>query len=508
MRLIKRLVYYALLLGIIGIVFLGARTYIQQRDVAELENNTANILDQAVVERGDLEVTVGGTGSVRPAREVPLMFEAPGVVGEILVSEGDFVAAGEVIARLETVELESALASAQIALDAQQIAFDALTAPPREADISVAQAAVDSAQAALYAAYATAPSSQQIEISRLQTELSRNRLWQAQLQRDLLAQSGGVGINISGLIPESVDVPEDILNSVNSALSGAFNMPTGTGQNTTAGLNQAEFGVEIADANFLADSQRTANMGSVASAQAALANAQANLDRLLNGASEIDLQIAAAGLRQAQLAVQEAQLALDRTQIIAPFDGTIAEINLTVNEPPPSDGLSSPVLMIDTSEYQIDFAIDETDIVNLAVGQSVQLRFDAIPDTTLTGRITRINPTPSIRGQLVSFPVRVTIDPTEAPVRLGMSATAAILVDQLEDALILPNRFIRIDRATQDAFVTIELSPGRYEEIPVEIGLRNETESQIVSGLNEGDRVVLVPRGSFDPIAQQTGQTR
>lgn len=508
MRLLKRVIYYALLLGVVAVVFFGARTFIQQRNTTELENTDTNILDQTVVERGDLEVTVGGTGSVRPLREVPLVFEAPGIVGEVLVSEGDPVFAGDVIARLETVELESALASAQIALDAQQIAFDALTAPPREADITLAQAALDSAEAALYAAYSTAPSDQQIEISRLQTELSRNRLWQSQLQRDLSAQSTGLGIDVGALIPDGVDVPDDILNNVNSALSGAFSSTAGTGQDATAGLNQAEFGVEIADANFLADSQRTANLGSVASAQAALTNAQANLDRLLNGASELDLQIAAVGLQQAQLAVQEAQLSLDRTQIVAPFDGTIAEMNLTVGEPPPSDALSTPLLLIDTSEYQIDFAIDETDIVNLEVGQTVELRFDAIPETILTGRITQINPTPVISGQLVSFPVSVTIDATDTPVRLGMSATAAILVDQLEDALILPNRFIRLDRATQDAFVTIERSPGRYEEIPVEIGLRNETESQIVSGLSEGDSVVLVPRDSFDPIANQTGQTR
>jgi HlyD family secretion protein len=105
-----------------------------------------------------------------------------------------------------------------------------------------------------------------------------------------------------------------------------------------------------------------------------------------------------------------------------------------------------------------------------------------------------------VAGQLVTYPVRVTLDAGDEPIRIGMSATATIVVNEVPDALILPNRFLRIDRATQQAFVTVERSTGVFEEVPVELGLRNETESQIVEGIEAGQRVVLLPRGTFDPF--------
>jgi HlyD family secretion protein len=501
MKIFRRLLFYLLLTGIVGALLLGARTFVLQRESLPPDDADSAIIDETVVEVSDLRVTVGATGVIAPRRQLPLTFEVPGIVAEVFVSEGDRVQAGQVIARLETDVLETALASAQVAYDTQQIALDALTQPPREADLAAAQAAVYSAQASLNAAYATAPTEQQLEIARLQAELSRNQLWQAQLQRDLSASLTGIGINLGSLIPEGVEIPQEVVNQANQALASAIQVPGVNTSSLTAGLNQAEFGVQIADANLAAAAGRTANPGSIASAQAALTSAQAALDALQNGPSELDLQLAALGVQQAQLAIDQAQLALDRAQIVAPFDGIVARLNLTVGEPPPIASGDVPVVLVDTSEYRINLSIDETDIVRLQENQPVSLRFDALPDETITGIVSRIDPVPVIAGQLVTFPVQVTIDATDAQVRLGMSATATIVVDELENVLVLPNRFIRIDRATQDAFVTIESSPGRFEEVQVELGLRNETSTQIVSGVEAGQRIVLLPRGTFDPFA-------
>jgi multidrug resistance efflux pump len=96
---------------------------------------------------------------------VALAFELPGVVQEVLVSEGDSVQAGDVLARLDTNDLQIAVENARVALDLQVIAYNALTSPAREEDIAVAEAAVTAAQAAVNSAYASAPSDEQIEIA-------------------------------------------------------------------------------------------------------------------------------------------------------------------------------------------------------------------------------------------------------------------------------------------------------------------------------------------------------
>lgn len=493
----KRIFRLLLVIAVIaGVVFFASQAFEAQQQ-ERLAQESAQILDETTVQTGTLRVTVGATGTIIPARQVPLAFELPGVVQEILVAEGDSVAEGDVLARLDTAQLQTAVENARVALDLQLVAYEALTAPPREVDIAVAEAAVTAAQAAVYSAYATAPSDEQVEIARLQGELARNQLWQTQLQRDLSGQPPP-GLDVSSLVPDDVDVPQDVIDQINAALNGVFPQQSGSSTNFTGGLNQAEYGVQIADANYAATQARGANSASIASANAALVAAQTQLDRLLNGASDTDLQLAAIAVQQAELAVAQAEAALNRAVITAPFDGVVAQINLTVGEPPSNE--KPAIILVDTSQYYVDLAIDETDVVDVEIGQHVELRLDALPDADISGEITRVALTPIVAGQLVTYPVRVTLNAEDEPIRIGMSATATIIVDEVPDTLILPNRFLRIDRATQQAYVTIERSAGIFEEIPVELGLRNETESQIVAGVEAGQRVVLLPRGTFDPF--------
>jgi HlyD family secretion protein len=443
-------------------------------------------------------VTVGATGTIIPARQVALAFELPGIVQEVLVSEGDSVHTGDVLARLDTSDLETAVENARVALDLQVIAYNALTAPARDEDIAVAQAAVTAAQAAVNAAYASAPSDEQIEIARLQGEMARNQLWQTQLQRDLAQNQLQPGVDISSLIPDDANVSQETIDRINAALSGVLPQQSLPTTNYTAGLNQAEYGIQIADANYAAIQARGANMGSVASANAALVSAQVQLDRLLNGASDTDVRLAEIAVQQADLAVAQAEAVLNRAAITAPFDGVIAQVDLTVGEPPPTN--SPALILVDPSQYFVDLAIDETDVVDVEVGQQVDLHLDALPDSEITGQVTRVALTPTVAAQLVTYPVRVTLEATDAPIRIGMSATATLVVNEVPDTLILPNRFLRIDRAIQQAYVTVERATGRFEEVPVTLGLRNETESQIVEGLEAGQRVVLLPRETFDPF--------
>ncbi len=183
--------------------------------------------------------------------------------------------------------------------------------------------------------------------------------------------------------------------------------------------------------------------------------------------------------------------------LVAPFDGVIANSNVIVGELPPASGA---IEMIDDSEFYIDLAIDETEIADVQVGQPVSLTLDALPEASITGTISRVAQTPTRIGQVVTYVARVTLDPTMEPIRVGMNTTATIQVQQLADVLTVRNRFIRIDRATQQAYVTIQHEDGHFEEVEVELGLRNETTSQIVSGLSAGQRVVLLPREELNPF--------
>lgn len=501
----KRFFRNLIVVLVVAVFVVGGISVLNNQATNAANSQPAQKLETAEVTQADLNVTVTGTGTLSPLRQVPLIFEATGNVTEILVSVGDRVAAGDVLARLDTSEVESLLNEAQIALDLQLIAYEAATAAPRDVDIAVAEAALNSAQSSASASY-NPTASQQIEIARIQAEIARNRLWQAQLQRDLSTnQTGGFGIDLGSLIPDANagDIPQEIIDQANAALAGLFpSQPAVDPNSFNAGLNQAEYGVAIADANYDAQAGGSrADIASLAQANAAIISAQVALDRLRNGASESELAAAQISVEQARLAVEQAQLMLARASLVAPFDGVIAQHNLVVGEPPPAQ--LPAILLIDDSVFRVDLAVDETDIVDVALDQPVMLRFDALSDTVINGRVTRISITPIIMGRLVTYPIQVTVDPTEEILRIGMTATATIIVDEMENTLVLPNRFIRIDRSTQQAFVSVETRAGIYEELPVTLGLRNETQSQIIDGVTLGQQVVLIPRASFDPITGQ-----
>ena len=265
--------------------------------------------------------------------------------------------------------------------------------------------------------------------------------------------------------------------------------------NITPLIQQAENGVALADVNLTGAINSGPDVAGLASANAAIVNAQIQLDRLLNGATDYQLSVAEVQLKLAQLALEQAQAALDRSILIAPFDGVIAKNYLVVGELPPQ---GATFTLIDNSTYYVDVAVDETEIVDIKPGQIVNLRLDALPDAVVSGVVSRVAITPIQVGQLVTYTVRITVDPTTASIRTGMTATATIVITELTDVLIVPNRFIRIDRSTQQAFVTID-DGGTYRDVPVRLGVRNEVESQVLSGVEAGQRIVLIPRGSFIP---------
>ncbi len=379
------------------------------------------------------------------------------------MSEGQHVKTGDVLAKIKSTDAEAALRNAQISLAQVQAAYDNLTRPPRDVDVAVAEAQVTAAKASIYAASQTAPSTDVKEIARLQTELAKNQLWQSQISRDIQ------------LAPN----PE-FRNGNGGAQAGEISA------NSTVAFQ--EYNVEIQNTAYQDTLHQGADAGSLTSASAALTQAEANLDKLKNPASADELRRAEIDLESARLGVQKAQQQLTKTTLIAPIDGLVANENLTVGEVPPA---TKAITLIDDRHYTIDLAIDETDIVNVAVGQSVNLNVIALKGTAITGQITKIDAAPKIDGQLVTYTATATLDFTPAPLRPQMSATATITTGEVKDVILVPNRFIRVDNSTQRTYVTVEQN-GKYTDSPVTIGVRNETNSQIVSGLEAGQTIVLL----------------
>jgi HlyD family secretion protein len=415
-----------------------------------------------------IDVTLSANGSLLPIRQARLTFQTSAPVKEILVSEGETVQKGDTIAVLDTRDLQAALRDAQIARDQQQARLDQALAPPRDVDLAVAKARLNAAKSALAAA-AQGTKPEDLQIAKLQIELAGNVLWQKQLQRD----------ETLSLRPEFRNKPGQSANAQDIQLNAA--------------AQQAEYDLQIAQEKYDKIQKKTPDAGPVSSNSDAVLQAQIQLDRLIQGPTPLERQQLKTDLARADLAVQSAQDALNRATLIAPFDGLIVRNTLSSGAIPTAADL---VLINDTSSYYTDLSIDETDIPAIKVGQPVALQVDALPKAIITGTVTRVDTTATPIGQLVTYTARVTVDPTPALLRSQMSITATITTNTARDVLTIPNRFVRINETTQRASVLVAHLDGQIAEVPITLGLRNDTDTQVTSGLKAGDRVVLASGNS------------
>ncbi|MGD1996596.1 MAG: hypothetical protein PVH62_07465, partial [Anaerolineae bacterium] len=132
----------------------------------------------------------------------------------------------------------------------------------------------------------------------------------------------------------------------------------------------------------------------------------------------------------------------------------------------------------------------------------VEVTVDALPDLLLTGTTERIGPAATLDQGAVSFPVVIALDPTDAPLRAGMSGTAVVMIEELSDQLLIPNWVVRVDQTTGQPYTHRQTSEGT-ERVDIQLGIRYEGYSQVLGGLEEGDVLILMPEGTGFPFGQR-----
>jgi len=136
--------------------------------------------------------------------------------------------------------------------------------------------------------------------------------------------------------------------------------------------------------------------------------------------------------------------------------------------------------------------VDEIDVGRLQEGQPVTVTIEALPGSSIAGTVDQIAPVATVQGAVVSYKVTIGLSQTDQPLRAGMSANITIVTEARQDVLIVPNRAIRIDRTTGKTYVNLK-DGQTIREIEIVTGARNESESEVISGLSEG--AVLITGG-------------
>lgn len=500
------IVVVVLVLLAVGFFFLRQRQLAAQAPAFE-------ILREAVVENGRITATVNATGSIEPEALVTLTFRSTGTIRQVNVQRGQSVRAGDVLATLDTEELQLGVRQAEDALRIQELTRQQrLNNELSPATMASSQADIDAAAAQLAVSQANQASA---EAAVLQAQAQKAQLLAGATEAAIAAAEAQVAS--AQAQQKTAQITYDrVLECFDFKIPGTDEEQEvcpglgATEEQARFNLNNANVGLAAAEAQLaetkagprLADIQAAdaaiasaqanvlAARGNVAAAEANLARAQAALARMQEPPTEDELAILDAQIASAQTNLAIAQLRLEQSMIMAPIDGTIA--NVVINAGEQASPGAPAMTLVNEAAFHINVNVDEIDIDQISVGQDVEVTLDALQDTVLTGTIAEISPTSASAGGVVTYLVTINIVAGEGvTLRPGMSANASIVVQEIADVLIVPNWAVRLDRETGNAYVLQKMADGTTAETIVETGLRNEQFSEVLSGLQAGDVVVV-----------------
>ena len=232
-----------------------------------------------------------------------------------------------------------------------------------------------------------------------------------------------------------------------------------------------------------------------ASLKIALAQAQLDYQSKLDAYNKAKLSSPAtsADVKQAEIDVQTSNIALKKAQddltnatMLAPSSGRVIGVTGKVGDTVSAN--STVVELADLGQIEIQTSIGQADVTSVQAGQSAVITFDARPNETFTGKVSRVVPKKASTSGAVTYTVFVSVDKAPTGLLPGMTSDADIIVAERKNALILPRRSIR---ATANATINLSVvQTGQPTSKSVKIGLVGDTNVEILSGLQEGDQVV------------------
>jgi len=211
------------------------------------------------------------------------------------------------------------------------------------------------------------------------------------------------------------------------------------------------------------------------------------LDAMESDPDDDEIEILEMQVETAERALAEAQKQLDEATITAPFDGLVAGVYVEEED---IISVAIPILyLINPSSMELNAEVDEIDIPDVKPGQGAIIEVDALPDEQFDGEVTSVGSLPIVEAGLVIYEVKISFDtPEGSELKVGMSATTDIIIHQKSDVLLVPERAITQDNQGNDK-VLVKIDDD-IEERSVVVGISDDYQTEITSGLEEGDVVV------------------
>jgi HlyD family secretion protein len=300
---------------------------------------------------------------------------------------------------------------------------------------------------------------------------------------------------------------EQILAQVNQQRA-SLEASEAAGRAAEADLERAKVDAEGPDVPLLKRAyeraQQMAKDGVVS--PSALEDAQKNYELAVNKQQlgKANVISSAAKVKQAQAQVSQSKAQLEEKEeeyrnstIVAPLDGMVLSRDVEVGDAVSSIlvlGSSATLVMTlgDIHEVYVKGKVDETDIGKVYIGQPARIKVESYKDRTFSGKVTKISPLGVEKDNVTTFEVRVSIDNAKGELKSQMTANAEIILEEHKSVLMVPEGSLMYDK-DRKASVEVPDPNGKdgKKKIDVTIGISNGSKTELLSGLKEGQQVVL-----------------
>jgi HlyD family secretion protein len=258
-------------------------------------------------------------------------------------------------------------------------------------------------------------------------------------------------------------------------------------------------------------------------------------------AASAQLELAESQVVQAESAVKQALDDLEKTKLSSPVNGIVTDIRKEVGEIALGSVFQEDVILVisDLSKMEVTVDVDETDVVNINLGDTTFIEIDALPDTVFKGIVSKIAHSATTTGygtqeQVTNFKVEIAVLGQDKRFRPGMSSTVDIITDVRDSTLVIPIQALTIRSIEDDSSknkqsgkaLTYEglnsFSKGNEKEVvfvvkypensdkdtkysyaemrPVKVGISSDTHFEIIEGLEKGEEIVV---GSYKAISKE-----
>jgi RND family efflux transporter MFP subunit len=468
MMMKKRKVFFlvVLVIGLLAVIGLGTWKTVQAGWLNPTPTVAANGgYTVSAVRKGSLAISVLGNGKTVAVQSYDLAFAVSGTLAELKVQVGDQVSAGQELASLDTLDsLNQTIANNQLALQTAQKSLDALL---NGGEAALAQALAD--QSAAAAARVEA-----------QNDLHDPHDWRCpdnvtaayyKQYEDALVLSRYWQGFMSNAKPSEISYYQMIINPILKKMNLAY-------ENYT--YCQAYTPQEIAD-----------SQANLQVAQANLAQKQAVYQALLknNGIDLTQRALAEAQVKDAQQALTQSEQDLQGATLRAPAAGTVTAVNGSIGE---ITSTGTFLTIVDLTDLEVQATIDETDLSGVGLNCPAQVSLTSLPAKKLSGKVTKIEPVLVSSGGASVVQIKVALDSSSlngATLPLGGAAAVIVTCSQTQNALLIPAAAIQ-QNSDAAQFVYVLNAQNQPEKRTVTVGLTNGVTAEILSGLQENEKVI------------------